>query len=78
MGEYAELALEQELSWYPFDHVDIGAIYNWETQWRTKDNQVLEIADMHPSHIANCVRMLERKGHPVPPLMYHILEKDPF
>lgn len=76
MGEYAELALEQAIGWFPFDFETIP--FDRETQWITKDGSIVQIADMTPSHIANCIRMLERKGKAVPQLMYHILEKDPF
>ena len=41
---------------------NLNEIKKTDTQWLTQDNKILDIEDMDPSHIFNCVQMMKNKN----------------
>lgn len=31
-------------------------------KWTTRDGRVLEVSEMHPAHLRNCIAMIRRQG----------------
>lgn len=69
MGEYAELALEQELDeifnrgYHRSRAFWIHRRYEHSDNWMTLDGRVLKLTEMEANHISNCIAMLERADH---------------
>jgi len=55
MGEYAEMAIENELSQVGFGGIDFRI-------WECRDGRVVSVCDMADSHLKNTIAMLERKA----------------
>lgn len=58
MGEYAELAIEQELA-------EEFGLYDLEIDkpmWTTISGNKIYVKDMETAHIKSCIKMLDKKG----------------
>lgn len=70
MGEYAELALEQEQNHFYRDlgfdreQMDFRAFrYENADRWLQMNGDIIAIKDMSDKHLANSIAMLERSDH---------------
>jgi hypothetical protein len=64
MGEFAEMALEQEWALWAEDvreNIWLKRRMS-KTYWHCKDGRRLKIADMDLEHVRRCVAMMERQG----------------
>jgi hypothetical protein len=59
MGEYADLAIEQEIWSGGWDNL---YTYDPSIVWRTKCGEVMLIENMKTTHIENCINMIKLSG----------------